>query len=196
MFIYRFTNPKNKRIYIGKWNGSIRSLFKRYITENRKRPIINVIKKHGLENIKFEIIKENIQSKEELNSLEIHFIKFYNSTKNVHGYNCTPGGDGGDTCSNHPMRNEIIEKRRKSQIGKKRINKTNMYGHEPWNKGKKLNYNPRANVDQSGSKNPQWKEFSQEIINKATELYKYGASIRNINRQCGIPRHRLKAILA
>lgn len=96
MFIYKYTNPKNNKSYIGKWTNSINNLYTRYKKEINSpicnRTIINVLRKHGIDNIRFDIIKECNDSNE-LKILEMHFIKKYNSFKD--GYNQTIGGDNG-----------------------------------------------------------------------------------------------------
>lgn len=96
MFIYKFTNPKNNKCYIGISSRSINKLFIRYNCEingnGKKRKIGDALRSKGIENFKFEIIKDGIKSFDELKELEKYFIKFYDSMK--HGYNMTPGGDG------------------------------------------------------------------------------------------------------
>jgi len=95
MFIYKFTNPINNKCYVGITKNSLSKLSIRYnfdIKHRMNRPIILALKKYGIENFKFEIIKDNILSYEELLQLEKHFIKLYCSIK--HGYNITSGGEG------------------------------------------------------------------------------------------------------
>lgn len=95
-FIYKFTNVKNNKSYIGKWTKKIDKLNIRYDKEirdiNCKRPIINALRKYGIDNFKFEIIKECLD-KNELKQLEIFFVDFFNTFSN--GYNATRGGDDG-----------------------------------------------------------------------------------------------------
>ena len=95
MFIYRFTNPKNNKVYIGLCSNSLRELKARYIYDikhNKNRPIVNALRKYGIDNFKFEIIKNNITDREILLKLEQYFIKLYGSIK--YGYNITAGGEG------------------------------------------------------------------------------------------------------
>lgn len=100
MIIYKTTNIVNGKIYIGqdKYNNPS------YIGSGK---ILNLtIKKYGLENFKKEVIEE-CESKELLNEREKFWIDYYNSTNRKIGYNIALGGDGGDTISNHPRKNEI-----------------------------------------------------------------------------------------
>jgi hypothetical protein len=51
----------------------------------------NAIKKYGIDNFSFEIIKEC--NKELLNELEVYYINEYNSTNENIGYNVSCGGN-------------------------------------------------------------------------------------------------------
>lgn len=97
MFIYKFTNPINNKCYIGITKNSLSKLSIRYnfdVKHNRKinRPISLALQKYGIDNFKFEIIKDDITDYKELLLLEQHFIKQYDSIK--YGYNITTGGEG------------------------------------------------------------------------------------------------------
>jgi len=128
MFIYCFTNPETNNKYIGKYVGSERQLFKRYQHEvdetNSQRHIIRALRKHGIDNFRFEIIKDQINDKVTLANLEKHFIKFFNSKNS--GYNMTPGGDGGDTFTGKTLTDEHKEKIRRGNKGKKRSSETRL----------------------------------------------------------------------
>lgn len=97
MFIYKFTNPKNNKVYIGITKNSLSKLSIRYnfeVNNDKKtnRPITLALRKYGIDNFKFEIIKDNITNYKELLQLEKYFIKQYDSIN--HGYNVTIGGEG------------------------------------------------------------------------------------------------------
>jgi group I intron endonuclease len=62
--------------------------------------------KYGISNFKKEIIEE-CESKEVLNEREKFWIAYCNSTDRSVGYNIALGGNGGDTISNHPNKEEI-----------------------------------------------------------------------------------------
>lgn len=78
------------------------------------------IKKWGWKAFECTIIIDNIQTKEELDELEKHYIQVYDSYKN--GYNCTMGGDG--------MSEPSEETRKKMSDAKK--------GKHPHNYGKTM----------------------------------------------------------
>lgn len=96
--IYKIVNILNNKIYIGK-SSDIEKRWKEHIRlsksehSRRKSPIHKAINKYGKENFRFEIIKECLF--EEMDALEIYYIKEYNSTNRKIGYNVTNGGDGG-----------------------------------------------------------------------------------------------------
>jgi len=96
MIIYKSTNIKNKMSYIGQHIGflSRRKYVHEWETFKSKRKhsyFHNAIRKYGKESFKWEVI-ENCDNKEELNEMEYHYIKQYN-TKVPNGYNLTDGYD-------------------------------------------------------------------------------------------------------
>jgi hypothetical protein len=103
MQIYKITNLVNNKIYIGKDTTSDPNYFGSGLIISRS------LKKYGMENFIKEIIDEtddyNVLSKK-----EIYWISYYKSTDRKIGYNIAPGGDGGDTLSNHPDLELIREK--------------------------------------------------------------------------------------
>lgn len=136
MFIYKFTNPRNNKAYIGKWVSTVTRLqgrYKREILSENNRGIVNALRKHGIENIKFEIIKET-DNKEELKYLEIYFIKHFDTLK--YGYNETVGGDGGPgSKKGWKMSEEGKKKISLAKKGKPSWNKGIKTNKPPWNKG-------------------------------------------------------------
>lgn len=116
--IYKVTNSVNGKIYIGQ---TIRGLIRRrWSHESKARRgktsmlLPKAIKKYGKENFKWEII-ENCDSKDEMDEMEFHYIKQFNSiAKN--GYNITFGGEG---C--HGYKHSELQKKTMNayKIGKK-----------------------------------------------------------------------------
>lgn len=94
--IYKVTNKINGKVYIGQ---TIRSLSKRRATHYNDAyrgsygsVFHNSLNKYSGKDFMWEII-EYCSSKEELDEMEFHYIKQYNSLS-PNGYNLTLGGDG------------------------------------------------------------------------------------------------------
>lgn len=116
-FVYVHTFPNGKR-YVGittlmpelRWgsNGC-----------NYKNPYMrNAIKKYGWNNVKHEIVAENL-SMEDAEQMEIDLIKKYNSANKMYGYNISSGGI---ICKN--ISEQTKEKLRIANIGKKMPDET------------------------------------------------------------------------
>lgn len=90
MYIYKTTNLVNGKIYIGqKMSEPSKSTY--YIGSGVK--LVNAIKKYGKSNFVKEILCE-CQTQVELNAMEKHYIKLFNSQDNSIGYNILEGGEG------------------------------------------------------------------------------------------------------
>lgn len=100
MVIYKITNILNNKIYVGKDKRNKLLYF------GSGKLINYAIKKYGKHNFKKEILQE-CQTLKELNESEIYWILKLESYKREIGYNISFGGDGGDTISNNPRRDEI-----------------------------------------------------------------------------------------
>ena len=103
--IYKITNTINGKIYIGKDSSNKKNYY------GSGKAIKNSIKKYGKENFTKEII-DYAESLDELNNKEKYWIKFYNSTNSLIGYNRSSGGDGDFIFSN--MTNEAKERMKES----------------------------------------------------------------------------------
>jgi len=109
MKIYKHTSPSGKS-YIGKTIRDVKTRLNEHIKQAEEGSIYTfhvAIRKYGIENFTSIILEDSILE-EELNEREKYWIKYYDTYKN--GYNMSEGGDGGDTISNHPNRDEICKK--------------------------------------------------------------------------------------
>jgi len=97
--IYKFTNKINNKVYIGQavnLRSRIGGHFRDYKLNKKNKHFYNSIQKYGLENFEVQIlVQEKNLTKQELDDLEIDFIRFYNSNNQIFGYNMTAGGEGG-----------------------------------------------------------------------------------------------------
>ena len=91
--IYKITSPTGK-INIGQTvDVENRFYYYKKLSCKNQTKLYHSFKKYGVENHKFEIIHKC--SEGELNTLEIHYIKFYDSFNTPHGMNLTSGGSNG-----------------------------------------------------------------------------------------------------
>lgn len=94
MIIYKATNTINGKCYIGKTIQALNVRISRHLWDAKNGGFYfhNAIKKYGIKNFKFEVIKK-LKNENCLNASEIFFIQFYNSIY-PNGYNLTIGGQG------------------------------------------------------------------------------------------------------
>lgn len=98
-FIYKITNNKNGKVYIGQSIFEIEKRFKEHLADSKRpqksqRPFYYALNKYGEENFSLELIEEVDNNK--LNEREQYWIKYYRSYvgfENCNGYNATLGGD-------------------------------------------------------------------------------------------------------
>lgn len=112
--VYKHTFP-NEKVYIGITKQSVNKRWLNgfgYITQ---RLMWSAIQKYGWENIKHEILFDNLTN-EEAQEYEKETIKKYRSNKSKYGYNLTTGGNG--TNLKYPTAKQI-SKMAKSKVGKK-----------------------------------------------------------------------------
>lgn len=123
MLIYKINNNINGKIYIGQTQRTLKERIKSYKEEykfsKRKRPIIDAMRLYGFDNFSFEVIEDNISSKEELDNRERYYIQKYQSLCHQNGYNIELGGN---SAGKHSP--ETIKKISESQTGPK----NHMYG--------------------------------------------------------------------
>lgn len=111
MIIYKVTNIVNGKCYVGKTINFKKRLWKyKSDVKLKKYPNIilhNAIRKYGWNNFQWEILKNNIDDVLILNVIETFMIMIHSSHISEGGYNMTWGGEGGDTFTNNPRKNEL-----------------------------------------------------------------------------------------
>lgn len=112
MVVYKAKFP-NGKVYIGK-SKNLQDRIKKHRTSDKyyNTKISKAICKYGFESISWEIIFES-DDNNIINQKEKEFIILFDSIEN--GYNTSTGGDGGDTISNNPNKNDIIKRQLKSK---------------------------------------------------------------------------------
>lgn len=108
--VYKHTSPSGK-IYIGITSRKLKKRWEAGKGYKYNEHFFRAIQKYGWENIKHEVLFENL-TKEEAEEKEIEMIALYNSTDASRGYNLRKGGSA---CS---FSESSIEKMRTSHIGK------------------------------------------------------------------------------
>lgn len=96
-YIYKITNIKNNKVYIGQTTYSLEERFRLHLqeafTQKSNRPLYKAMRKYGADNFIIECIEE--VSLADINSKEIYYIDFYKSYAPLgFGYNATLGGEG------------------------------------------------------------------------------------------------------
>lgn len=113
-YIYKITNLKNNKIYIGKTTQSIEKRFKEHLNEaarykhcvdsgkkfNYESRLYAAMYKYGTENFQIDLLSE-LSDDIDINQKEKDFIDEYNTLNPAIGYNISPGGLGGPLFRGH-----------------------------------------------------------------------------------------------
>ena len=100
MCIYIIINMINYKVYIGQTTRTFHERRTEHITDllnetHRNTHLQNSINKYKLDNFQFYVLHDNVKNQEELNRLEIMYIKRFKSYDSTCGYNKTYGGNNG-----------------------------------------------------------------------------------------------------
>lgn len=94
MNIYKITNLKNGKVYIGLTTNTIAKRWKQHkaMSKYKDSHLYKSIRKYGIQNFSIECLDSTNDFKK-LGELERHYIKLYDSQNPEKGYNITAGGE-------------------------------------------------------------------------------------------------------
>lgn len=159
-------NKINGKIYIGKTSKLLEERIIAHVKMNDGTHFHNAIKKYGIENFEWKIIDNCNGAKD--NIKEKYYIKLYNSTNRNIGYNCTKGGDGGDTFSHNSRKKEISKKH---SLAFKKLWKNDTYREKITLERQKLKNNKEFLAKVSENSKKMWKNKDKRK-EKSKELKK------------------------
>jgi group I intron endonuclease len=153
MIIYKATNTINNRCYIGQTINSLQwSINKHKVTSKKSKLYFhNAIRKYGIECFVWEVLCE-CESREELNEMEFHYIKQYQSHYREFGYNIDMGGSAGNCLEGECNGMFGISHTDESKELMSQKNKGNI----PWNKGIPRSQEVKDTISQKNKGNKSW----------------------------------------
>jgi len=170
MIIYKATNKKNGKFYIGKTIKDLKVRIyyhERSVKKGSHFVFHRAIRKYGINSFKWEIL-ESFDDENLLNKREIEIIEETQAIKV--GYNTSPGGQGGNIIQYLSLAKQK-EWRRKCGLASRgrKLSPETKQKISIANKGKKRTLAMRKRISDSkkGEKHPWWgKKMSQEICDK------------------------------
>lgn len=163
--LYKHTCP-NGKIYIGITCNKLYRRWQNGKGYHHNKHFTNAINKYGWENIKHEVLFENL-TKEEAEQKEIELIAKYDLTNRKKGYNCDNGGLLGSY--GHKV----------DENARKKISKANK-GRKAWNKGIPMSKETKEKLSESlkkrnikGVNNPFYNhKHTEETKKKISDIHK------------------------
>lgn len=153
--VYKHTTPSGK-VYIGITGNTVERRWQNGRNYKSNKHFTNAIKKYGWDNIKHEILSDNL-TKEQAEAKEILLIKKYKSNNMNYGYNVENGGNATGKLSEETKKKISIANKGKtswlkgkhwSEEHKKRISEKEKGRISPM-KGKHWSIEQRSNVGTS-----------------------------------------------
>lgn len=117
--IYKITNVKNNKVYIGQTTRSVEERWKSHLRHaflsNREKDLnvklYKMMRAEGIDHLKLDILETVVGSRHDGDKAEINWIEKYDSTNEEKGYNTDKGG--------HVIYEKCREARIKQMIGSK-----------------------------------------------------------------------------
>jgi len=166
MLIYKATFP-NQKCYIGQTvdfenrKSSHKSCSFNENNVSYNYPFSKAVRKYGWENIKWEILNENLPNKEHMDMWERLWIFVENSNDPKFGYNITIGGEGLGHGEDHPNFGKPVNLGNKfSEEHKKKLSIAKI-GKPSNSKGK-----PRTEETKQKMRKPRSEEFRKKLTGR------------------------------
>lgn len=122
MEIYKITNTKNNKIYIGKTTKTTEIRWKSHIVSSRNLTkdscIYRAIRKHGAKNFKIEKIDE-ADSIEDLKEKEFFWINHFDSTNKKIGYNIQKGDENDHLIIHEDTKIKLVKRNKENKLNGK-----------------------------------------------------------------------------
>ena len=189
MIIYLITNKINNKKYVGQTRSTLKKRFNQHCEKRNKTVIGNAIKKYEKQNFNIEILQEGLFSEQEINNLEIEYIKKYNSIAPI-GYNIEHGGNAS------PMSDET-----KQKISNKLKGRVNTWKDKTSNGVKKLWENEEYRSKQTEQRKQKRGKYRDGIIKplrldlpheEINQLYNDGKTINEISKIFNVSFYAIK----
>ena len=167
--IYKITNIKTGKVYIGKTTRSLNDRLQGHINsadrgDNLK--LSRAIRKYGKENFIIEPI-DFAETRDELNKKEVYYINEYKSLET--GYNMTIGGEGGNTYINKSDEEmKVISEKISTALRKNNGNHGQFVGPKNGMYGKHQTPEAKEKISRASK----GRKFSKEHNRKISEYYR------------------------
>lgn len=200
-YVYKITNLKNKKVYIGKtsnsnpinrWARHLYNARNKTTASYQYQALHKAITKYGEDNFTFEII-EQCETEDQSLLQEQFWIKQYDSF-GKNGYNLTAGGEGS---SGFKHSAETIQKMSAMRKGKQTGRENSFYGKTHTKQAKKI-----IGDKSKGRKMPLSSVESRSKMNRETVLEirkRFEAedyvTLKDLAKEFGITYHNLKCIV-
>lgn len=122
MVIYKITNTKTNKVYIGKTGGNLIERWRGHKAKFRDEKTISKLyrsmRKHGIENFKIEEI-ERANDINDLKSKEFKWIREYDSTNDEKGYNIQKGDENDNLVMHEDSKIGIVKGNKRNKLNGK-----------------------------------------------------------------------------
>lgn len=179
--IYCYTNKVNGKKYVGqaknfnkRHNKHISSSYN-INDKNKNVPFHCAIRKYGIDKFEVEILKENLQTQDELNYWErFYIIEFDTLAKNKKGYNVSDGGSNGNSFAGKTDEEMFEIKKKMSKNHANILGENNPNYNNKWDDEKRKKSSEKMKNRYNGELNPFYGQHHTEETRKHLSEQKKG----------------------